>query len=250
LHDFGKVAVREDVLLKAKKLPAALWERIDARFDLIARTMELESCGASAHTSVTEVDGTLVARLKELERCRDVLRAANEPSALDARTAAELLGIAQRTYQRADGTIAPLVTSEELHYLQISHGTLDDDERAEMESHVTATHRYLSKIPWTDDLKNVITYASGHHELLNGDGYPERLRGDEIPLQTRIITVADVFDALTASDRPYKPAVTVDRALEMLRAEAAAGRLDAELVKVLAESESYGTSPATTQRAP
>ena len=108
-----------------------------------------------------------------------------------------------------------------------------------MESHVTATHQYLSNIPWTDDLKNVTTYASGHHELLNGEGYPRHLAGDDIPLQTRIITVADVFDALTASDRPYKPAVPRDRALEMMRAEAAAGRLDAELVEVLAENESH-----------
>ena len=97
-------------------------------------------------------------------------------------------------------------------------------------------------------MKNVVTYASGHHELLNGEGYPAHLTGDEIPLQTRIITVADIFDALTSSDRPYKPTVTAERALEILRAEAAAGRLDAELVKVMAESESYRKGPATNWR--
>jgi HD-GYP domain-containing protein (c-di-GMP phosphodiesterase class II) len=167
---------------------------------------------------------------------------------LDVPTAAELLVVAQRTYERPDGSIAPYLTPDELHYLQIPKGTLDERERAEVESHVTATRRYLSNIPWSEDLKRVAEYAYGHHELLNGEGYPRHLEGDAIPLQTRIITVTDMFDALTASDRPYKPAVSVDQALEMLREEAAAGRLDAELVKVMAESESYRHGPTTDWR--
>jgi HD-GYP domain-containing protein (c-di-GMP phosphodiesterase class II) len=238
LHDFGKIAVREDVLLKARKLPRALWERIDGRFDNIASAIELESCRAPDHPRGTDVDGVLAARLKELERCRSVVRAANEPSVPDAQTEAELLDIARRTYQRPDGAIAPYLTAEELHYLRIPNGTLDDDERSEMESHVAATQQYLSNVLWTDDLTSVTRYASSHHELLNGSGYPRHLTDDAIPLQTRIITVADVFDALTASDRPYRPSVATDRALEIMEAEAAAGRLDAELVKVLAERQS------------
>jgi len=237
LHDFGKIAVREDLLLKAKKLPPTLWERVDARFDLIRRTMELEACRTHLRTSSTHGDRALQGQLQELERMRDVVRSANEPTVLDAPTAAELLSIARCTYERPDGTMAPYLTPEELHYLQLPKGTLDDHERAEIESHVNATREFLSNVPWTDDLKDMVRYAYGHHELLNGEGYPEHLRGDEIPLQTRLITVADVFDALTASDRPYKPAVSADRALEILQAEAAAGRLDPELVKVMAERE-------------
>ena len=249
LHDFGKVAVREDVLLKAKKLPPALWERIDARFDLIGRTMELESCRSRVRTNTENGDEALVAGLKELARFRELVRAANEPSALDAPTVAELLAIGRCTYERPDGTTAPYLTSEELHYLQLSKGTLDERERAEVESHVGATQRYLSNIPWTDDLKHVVEYAYGHHELLNGEGYPQHLEGDEIPLQTRLITVADMFDALTASDRPYKPSIPVSQALEMLREEAEAGRLDAEIVKVMTESESYRTASTKDWRA-
>jgi HD-GYP domain-containing protein (c-di-GMP phosphodiesterase class II) len=237
LHDFGKIAVREDLLLKAKKLPPTLWERVDARFDLIRRTMELEACRTQLHRSAAEIDRALEGRLQELERMRDVVRSANEPTVLDAPIAAELLSIARCTYERPDGTIAPYLTAEELHYLQLPKGTLDDRERAEVESHVIATREFLSNVPWTDGLKHMVTYASGHHELLNGEGYPAHLRGDEIPLQTRLITVADIFDALTASDRPYKPAVSADRALEILQAEAAAGRLDLELVKVMAERQ-------------
>ena len=236
LHDFGKVAVREDVLLKSKKLPPALWERIDARFDLIGRTIELECCRTRSRAGAANVDAELAARLNELERFRGIVRAANEPSVLDAPTASELLVIAARTYERPDGTVAPYLTSDELHYLRLPKGTLDDRERAEVESHVTATREYLSNIPWPDDLRHMVEYAYGHHELLNGDGYPEHLTADEIPIQTRIITVADIFDALTAADRPYKPSVSVERALEMLRAEAATGRLDPELVKIMQES--------------
>jgi HD-GYP domain-containing protein (c-di-GMP phosphodiesterase class II) len=176
-----------------------------------------------------------------------VVRKANEPTVLDEPTAAELPLIAQRTYERPDGTIAPYLTPEELHYLTIPKGTLDDAERAEVESHVTASRDLLADIPWTDDLKELVTYAYGHHELLNGGGYPQHLAGDEIPIQTRLITIADIFDALTSSDRPYKHTVPVERALEVLQANAAAGQLDPELVKVMVESESYRRSAARHQ---
>ena len=248
LHDFGKVAVREDVLLKSKKLPPVLRERIDARFDLIRTSMELAFCRASG--SVRAADGVaLPARqLAALERCRRVVHDANEPSVLDAPAAGELLEIAQRTFQRPDGSIAPYLTPEELHFLQLSKGTLDDLERAEVESHVGKTFQFLSNIPWTDDLKKMVTYACGHHEMLNGSGYPGHITGDDIPIQTRLITVADMFDALTASDRPYKAAVSTDKALDILRAEAEAGRLDAELVHVMTESGVYRDLPTTNWR--
>jgi HD-GYP domain-containing protein (c-di-GMP phosphodiesterase class II) len=239
LHDFGKVAVREDVLLKAKKLPPVLWERIDGRFDLIRRTMELEFCRARPNAGAADADTALTARLEELERDRQVVREANEPSVLGAPAPAGLLEIAKRTYEQCDGTIAPYLTPEELHFLQLATGTLDDGERAEVESHVTKTFVFLSNIPWTDDLKNLAPYAYGHHEKLNGSGYPRHLTGNDIPIQTRLITIADMFDALTASDRPYKPAVTADQALDILRSQAEAGLLDSDLVKVMTESRSY-----------
>jgi HD-GYP domain-containing protein (c-di-GMP phosphodiesterase class II) len=239
LHDIGKVAVPEAVLLKAKKLPPGGWERIDTRFDLIRRTIELESCRSRAGTTAADADRELSDRLRELEHGRDVVRAANEPTVLEAPVAAELSDIARRTYERPDGTIAPYLTPDELHYLQLPRGTLDDRERAAIESHVIATHDLLSHIPWTEGLKDIVAHASEHHELLNGEGYPKHLVGDQISLQTRLITIADIFDALTSADRPYKPAVPAERALEMLRADAEAGQLDPELVKVLAESESY-----------
>ena len=240
LHDIGKVAVPEAVLLKAKKLPHGGWERIDARFDLIRRTIELESCRS-------DTQAVLASRLQDLERERAVVRAANEPIPLEPGVAAELTRIAEQTYERVDGTTAPYLTPDELHYLLLASGTLDDRERVEIESHAVATRDLLSQIPWPDDLRDVVTYASEHHELLDGKGYPEHLAGDEIPLMTRLITIADIFDALTSSDRPYKPAVPVEQALEMLRASAAAGQLDPELVEVLTESASFRRHPAANQ---
>ena len=236
LHDFGKVAVREDVLIKAKKLPPLLWERIDARFDLIRRTLELEHCQSQSSDSKAE----LTAALDALRHMRDVVRQENEPHVIDAESeSTELEEIAKRTFERPDGTVTPYLTAEELKYLRLRHGTLDASERAEVESHVEETYQFLLKIPWTQDLQNLAGYAYGHHEKLNGTGYPRRLAGDAIPVQTRIITLADIFDALTESDRPYKPAVPPEKALDILRSEAKQGLLDADLVQILLESESY-----------
>lgn len=234
LHDFGKIAVHEDVLIKARKLPPLLWERIDARFDLIRRTIELEHC-----TSPSRDEMELASALDELWRMRQIVRAANEPAILERPPSSELDDIAKHTFRRPDGTVMPYLTTQELQYLRLTRGTLNERERAEIESHAEETFQFLIKIPWTEDLSNVASYAYGHHEKLNGTGYPRHLAGDQIPVQTRIITLADIFDALTESDRPYKPAVPPDKALDILRQEVREGLLDGDLVQILLESESY-----------
>jgi hypothetical protein len=246
LHDFGKVSVSEDVLMKAKKLPPVLWERIDARFDVIRRTMEVDyykererlaRTHEATDQSLVRLDEQLAEQIARLDAMRTLIAQANEPTVLEAPIASALLDIARNSYERVDGTRAPYLTPEEIQYLQIRRGTLDEDERIEVESHVEESYQYLIRIPWTDDLKHVSTYAYDHHEKLNGMGYPRQLKGDEIPLQSRIITLADMFDALTESDRPYKPAVSVEQALDIIQAEANAGFLDAALVAIMAESQ-------------
>ena len=114
--------------------------------------------------------------------------------------------------------------------LLLPKGTLDDAERKEIESHVTHTFRFLREIPWTRELRQLPEIAFGHHEKLNGIGYPRGIRGEEIPVQTRIMTISDIYDALTASDRPYKPAVGNTRALDIIKSETKGGMLDADLV--------------------
>ena len=248
LHDFGKITVQEDVLVKAKKLPPVLWERIDARFELIRATMEREyykqrSKYRLSHDDErqfgTDLEKALVVQLEQLDRMRAVVQVANEPSVLAERSAAELSVIAQRTFSAREGIASPYLTPDELRFLQIPRGTLDDTERHEIESHAEETYRFLSNIPWTEDLGNLAAFALSHHEKLDGSGYPRRLKGDEIPVQVRMITIADIFDALTESDRPYKPAVPPDKALDIIRDEASAGRLDHDLVEIMIESKAY-----------
>lgn len=245
LHDFGKLSIHEDVLVKAKKLPPLLWERVNARFDLIRRTTEVEyyrkriRLAAEDHAAIARLDAALAAEVAQLEQFRTVVREANEPQMTAGHSVEALRAIAQRTFEACDGATIPFLTTDELHFLELAQGTLDDRERAEIESHVEETFRFLDQIPWTDDLKNLASYAYGHHEKLNGSGYPRRLSGDAIPLQTRMITLADIFDALTAADRPYKPAVPADRALEIIQSDANAGLLDQDLVRVLVDSRAY-----------
>ena len=248
LHDFGKITVQEDVLVKAKKLPPILWERVDARFELIRVTMEREYYRQRASLRLSDEDERLTgarleeeltAQLGQLDHMRAVVRNANEPAVLPELSEAELSEIAKRTFPQRDGIVSPYLTQDELRFLQIPRGTLDDTERHEIESHAEATYRFLTKIPWTEDLGNLAEFALSHHEKLDGSGYPKGLKGDEIPVQVRMITIADIFDALTESDRPYKPAISSDKALDIIRGEATAGRLDPDLVEIMIESEAY-----------
>ena len=247
LHDFGKITVRDDVLMKAKKLPPVLWERLNARFDLIYRTIELDyerkraaaSCEPNRQAVLEALDRARIHDLQDLERFRRIAREANQPDVLAKAPHSALEEMATLRFVRPDGTSAPYLTEEELHFLQLPKGTLDATERAEVEAHVEETYRFLAGIPWTDDLSNLAKYAYAHHEKLNGSGYPRRLVAKDIPIQSRIMTIADMFDALTESDRPYKAAVSAETALDILRAEAKAGLLDANLVQLLAETKVY-----------
>ncbi|MFL5542045.1 MAG: HD domain-containing phosphohydrolase [Longimicrobiaceae bacterium] len=245
LHDFGKVGVREEVLVKAKKLPPLLQERVLARFDLIRRTLEAEYHAGRADLLERgsrpgpELEAEFRRRVEELEGVRRLVLASNEPSILPERSAAALEELGRLTFRGVDGAPMPYVTEEELHYLRIPKGSLNLPERLEIESHVEQTYRFLVQIPWTGDLARVAEIAYGHHEKLNGGGYPRGIAGQEIPLQTRLMTVADIFDALTASDRPYKRALPADRALDILSAEAGEGLLDPAIVTLLIESGIY-----------
>ncbi|HKP77458.1 MAG TPA: HD domain-containing phosphohydrolase, partial [Longimicrobiaceae bacterium] len=245
LHDFGKVGVREEVLVKAKKLPPLMQERVLARFDLISRTLEAEYHQQRANLlelgtrPAPELELEYRRRLDELQDVRGLVLAANEPSILPERAAAALDELSRLTFRGPDDLPLPYVTEEELRYLRIPKGSLNEEERLEIESHVEQTYRFLVQIPWTGDLRGVAEIAYGHHEKLNGAGYPRGVAAGDIPVQTRLMTVSDIFDALTASDRPYKRALPPDRALDILSAEARDGLLDPAIVTMLVESGFY-----------
>ena len=160
-------------------------------------------------------------------------------SLMDRPALARLVEIANETYLDESGIAQPYLTQDELSALQIPRGSLTVDERQQIQRHVDHTIAFLRTIPWGRALGNVPRIAGAHHELLDGSGYPKSLRGDQIPVEARMLTIADIFDALTASDRPYKAAVPVARALGILEGEVKAGKCDHALFHLFVEAEIY-----------
>jgi HD-GYP domain-containing protein (c-di-GMP phosphodiesterase class II) len=250
LHDFGKVGVREQVLVKAKKLYSPDLALVRQRYAFIRRTAErdferqranyLERSGTRDYqTFLRTLRREHEARLEELDCFMRLVLDSNEPTVQPEGSFDELLRYAERTYEDLDGRSQPLLTDDEVRFLTIRKGSLDEQERLEIESHVAHTYRFLLQIPWTKELQAVPRIAYGHHEKLDGRGYPRRVRGDQIPIQTRMMTIADIFDALTAADRPYKRAVPVSRALDIITQEARDGMLDEELFRLFTQGRVY-----------
>jgi HD-GYP domain-containing protein (c-di-GMP phosphodiesterase class II) len=233
LHDFGKVGVRENVLVKAEKLYPHELELVRARFDLARAALENERLRARLEG---RGDGGIVARARELEALWEVVLAANRPTVLPAEATAKLAAIAETTFADPRGEPRPLLTPSELACLSIARGSLSERERTEIEGHVQHTHRFLSQIPWTRPLRRVPEIALGHHEKLDGRGYPRGVSAGDIPVETRMMTIADIYDALTASDRPYKKALPPATALDILGDEARRGQVDASLLAVFVEA--------------
>jgi HD-GYP domain-containing protein (c-di-GMP phosphodiesterase class II) len=250
LHDFGKVGVREHVLVKEKKLYpsdlALLRERhaylvrsADWRLER-ARADYLERHGRAGYEGF--LAGLRRSHEDDLARMAQFLRVvleANEPTVLPRETRSRLEQYARETFEDVNGEVRNLLDPHELRLLSISQGNLDEEERLAIQRHVAHTYDFLRQIPWTRDLAGVPTIAFGHHEKLDGSGYPRGARGDEIPIQTRMMTISDIYDALTAADRSYKPAVAPDRALDILASEVRAGMLDPELFLVFTEARVY-----------
>jgi HD-GYP domain-containing protein (c-di-GMP phosphodiesterase class II) len=169
----------------------------------------------------------------------------NEPTVLPEGSFEDLLRYADSFYQDLEGKMQPYLTDDEVRFLSIRKGSLDEGERLEIESHVTHTYRFLLQIPWTKELQFIPNIAYGHHEKLDGSGYPRRVRGEQIPIQTRMMTISDIFDALTASDRPYKRAVPMPRAVDILTEEMKAGMLDPGLFDLFVNAKVFERASET-----
>jgi HD-GYP domain-containing protein (c-di-GMP phosphodiesterase class II) len=247
LHDFGKVGVRENVLVKAKKLQPRHLELLEQRFRYARaslerrayrRLLDLRDAGGFAERR-REIERELAgdrARLEEFLRC--VLRA-NEPTVSHEDVSRDLAEAVTFRFPGEDGEEVPLLHDFEFADLALSKGSLNAEERAQIESHVSHTYAFLSLIPWTRNLANLPGIAFAHHEKLDGSGYPRRLSADKIPVQSRIMTIADIYDALTAGDRPYKRALPEEKALDILASEAAANKIDAALYRVFVDSGAW-----------
>jgi HD-GYP domain-containing protein (c-di-GMP phosphodiesterase class II) len=248
LHDFGKVGVREHVLIKAEKLFPFEVERVRSRFEVIAQSLEVESYkrrlqwamelgGAAAQAAIAGEDGRLMAQLQELREILKFIEECNRPSVL-ARGGFERLGdLGARTFPGPGGDPRPYLTPAEVQSLSLPRGSLTELERKEIESHVTHTVRFLQQIPWTRALRRVPEIAAAHHEKLDGTGYPSALAPERIPVQSRMMAIADIYDALTASDRPYKKAVPHPLALDILGQEAKANKIDRDLLQIFIEAQ-------------
>lgn len=240
LHDFGKIGVREEVLVKAKKLFSHQLDSIRLRFDFALRTAEADVLRRKLHIierggkkeDLAALDDELTARHAEIESAYQAIVAANEPTVLKGGDFARIEAIARETYTSMAGETYPFLTQEEVKSLSVTRGSLTPTEIDEIRSHVVHTFEFLSQIPWGKQFRRVAHIAGAHHERLNGTGYPNRLHAEEIPLQSKMMSIADIFDALTASDRPYKRAVPIEKALDILSLEVKDQHVDGDLVQI------------------
>ncbi len=250
LHDFGKVGVREPVLTKEKKLSGPEMEIIWHRFALYkekVRNLSLQrrhdflvQNGKAAYLEKLPLfEQELKARMDQLDVFYRHINRANEPAILEAEHPIYLAQVRDMDSVDIDGFTLKLLSSEEFMALSVRRGSLTPEERREIESHVVYTYDFLNKIPWTSELKRIPGFAVAHHEKLDGSGYPNGWQEEQIPLESKMMTVSDIYDALTASDRPYKKAMAHERALDILQAEAGKDLLDKDLVDIFIEAKVY-----------
>jgi HD-GYP domain-containing protein (c-di-GMP phosphodiesterase class II) len=210
LHDVGKIGIREQVLTKSTRLPKA-------HLDIIGQRLALWSAVTGGSW---EEDFQALARINAADGI--------------TRDDTALIGRIAKNEITAGGRVLPMLTDEEIQVLLIPRGNLTADERREIERHPAESYRILQHIPFPENMRRLLTIISQHHERLDGSGYPSGLRGADILLQSRIIAIVDIYDAITM-ERHYKPALPRDQALSVLAQEAAAGRIDADLVRLFSD---------------
>ncbi|MDB4959209.1 MAG: metal dependent phosphohydrolase [Myxococcales bacterium] len=243
LHDFGKVGVREHILVKAKKLYEHERELILQRFQLIKRGYKIEGLEKKVRylmeasreqvaAELQSVDKDITSKVTELDQVIQFILNANEPTVLEQGGFERIAEIAGLTYRDELGAQLPFLNHDESTCLQIRRGSLTESERLEINSHVVHTYNFLCRIPWSRTLRDVPEIAGAHHEKLDGSGYPKKLKGDQIPVPARMMAISDIYDALTASDRPYKKAMPAEKALDILAGDVKRGQLDADLYEV------------------
>ncbi len=250
LHDFGKIGVREEVLIKAKKLFSHELENIRLRFDFAIRSVEADVLRRKLHmleraapaAEIQQLDEELALRKAEIESAFQAILAANEPTVLKGGDFARIEAIARETFTSIDGETRSLLSADEVRCLSVARGSLTPSEIDEIRSHVTHTYEFLSQIPWGKQFRRVAHIAGAHHERLNGTGYPNRLHAEEIPLQSKMMSISDIFDALTAADRPYKRAVPIERALDILHLEVKDQHIDADLLGIFIQARVWEPS--------
>lgn len=243
LHDIGKITTPEHVVDKATKLEA-IYDRIDlvkTRFDAIRREREngalrrkldLMLNGNAAPDKLRLIDEELKQELTQLDNDLEFLIAINKGGEfMEDEKIARLNDIARRTYE-VDGERKPFLTENEVYNLAIKKGTLNTEDRKKIEEHALVSIEMLRELPFPKKMAHVPEYAGGHHEKLNGKGYPFGLTAEQLPLQARMMAVADIFEALTAHDRPYKKPMPLSKAVQIMGFFVKDKELDPDVVDI------------------
>ena len=257
LHDFGKVYIDLNIFKKAKKLFPADLENLILRLDYLYRFTELKytskgkeilmhglSSPQEGMETIRRLKQEKNALLSDINEIKNKLLQLNEPTITEENPEEILSKILEKINniecKNISGENIEILTKDDHFNLKINKGSLNPLERKEIESHVIETYKFVSKIPWPPEYKNIPEIALRHHEMLDGSGYPDGLKGREsISLQARIMSIADIFDALTAQDRPYKKSLPLEKVLHILQEEASKNKLDPDLVDLFINQKLY-----------
>lgn len=229
IHDIGKMVVPLSIMNKATRLDTEI-EKVDARFELLKALYEIDMLrGRITQEEYKTVIEDLKSELAFIHEMDVIERVSDE----DCERIKRLAG---KQHVGEDGSVLPYLTKREVECLNIRSGTLTMQERKEMENHVVMTSRILDKVQFYKGFSMVPKWVGAHHEYMDGSGYPNKLKGDELDLETRLLTVVDIYDALVATDRPYKQPISRPRAIQILKDMAAKGKVDLQLVEWLDEA--------------
>ena len=249
LHDCGKVTTPVHVVDKATKLQT-IFDRIaliDTRFEILKRDAELAALRSKLSTPENRLgewekaERALKARLRQIDEDRQFLRFCNFGSEAMREEDSQRVKDISATYRwrDGDGNEADFLTADEITNLTIRSGTLTPEERQIINHHIEVTIKMLESLPWPKHLKNVAEYAGGHHERMDGKGYPRGLTRDQMSVQARVMGIADIFEALTARDRPYKKGKTLTESLQILGRFKLNGHIDPDLFDIFVCKKVY-----------
>jgi HD-GYP domain-containing protein (c-di-GMP phosphodiesterase class II) len=246
LHDCGKITTPVHVVDKATKLETIFdrIELVDTRFELLKRDMEIALLKSLVAETAADKQADLRAKyeldIQQIESDRLFLRLSNRGSEKMSECDKARVGvIGQRQWRNSAGEWVNFLSQNELENLTIPFGTLTEDERKIINNHINQSIKMLKAVPWPRHLRNVTEYAGGHHERMDGKGYPQGLTRDQMSIQARIMAIADIFEALTAHDRPYKAAKTLSESLFILGKMAEGGHIDPDLFDVFIREQVY-----------
>ena len=249
LHDCGKIATPDHIMEKSTKLETIFdrIEFIDAKFEIISRDLELSyqqqiisAIKQNKSVEVLQFERLLETELKQLALDRALLQRVNIGGEfLGEEEQAHILRISKQYSLKINGEETPLLTDDEVENLMIRRGTLTQGEREIMKRHMDITKNILDILPFPKHLSNVAEYALGHHEKLDGTGYPRGLTKEQMSVPARLMAITDIFEALSAVDRPYKKAKPVSECLNILGNMVSNNHLDPDIFAIFIESEVY-----------